>query len=236
MVEVVRGIPLQDAPFAHDPDLLAAGERLELVVGDQDAGDLTFLENLPDLDTEPFAQVGVETRERLIHQQQVGARRDRPGQCDTLLLTARQLVRVTAAVAAETDQFEHRRSRLAPHLGQQAAQAEADVVGDVEVRKQRVVLEHHADPALLGGDGPPRDRDRLAAQPDVAGMNRLEAGDSAQDGGLAAAARPEQADETSPADMQGRVVYDGLATVAAIDICNLEQGHRRISANAGSSW
>ncbi|MNO09201.1 hypothetical protein D3C81_2322200 [compost metagenome] len=53
------------------------------------------------------------------------------------------------------------------------------------MREQGVVLEHHADAALFWGQGEAGTGYDLASQLDLAFMDRLEAGDGAQGGGLA---------------------------------------------------
>lgn len=59
------------------------------------------------------------------------------------------------------------------------ADAEADIVGHAEMGEQRVVLEHHADPAFLRRQGEAGTRDDFAAQLDLPGQHRFEAGDGA---------------------------------------------------------
>jgi len=68
-----------------------------------------------------------------------------------------------------------------------AAQAEAHVVAHGQVRKQRVVLEHHADAALLGWQLLLAAGHQRAVQPDLTRGQRLKAGNGAQHRGLAAA-------------------------------------------------
>ncbi|MNE68696.1 hypothetical protein D3C80_1643720 [compost metagenome] len=111
--------------------------------------------------------------------------RQRAGQGHTLLLAAGKLVGVAFAQAAELDQLEHLFDHLA--LLRVLADTEGNVLGHGQVREQRVVLEHHADPAFLRCQGESGLGDDLAAQLDLAFVHRLEAGDGAQGGGLAAA-------------------------------------------------
>jgi hypothetical protein len=51
---------------------------------------------------------------------------------------------------AQADQLQHLADALLPLGGGQVREAEGHVVGSVEMRKQRVILEHHADAAGLG--------------------------------------------------------------------------------------
>ena len=75
---------------------------------------------------------------------------------------------------------------------------EAHIVGDIHMRIERVVLEHHRDVAVLGMDvidAPARDLD-------VALGHRLKPGDHAQQCRLAAARGPEQHDEGAVLDVE----------------------------------
>jgi hypothetical protein len=72
------------------------------------------------------------------------------------------------------------------------AQAEANVSGHAQMRKEREVLKQHPDAPPLGGERLARRRHPPAMQPDLTGGDRLEAGDGPQQRGLAAAARAEQ--------------------------------------------
>ena len=66
------------------------------------------------------------------------------------------------------------------------------------VREQRVVLEHHAEAALLRRELV----DARLVQPDRAAGHVQQPGDAVQRGGLAAAGRAEQGDELAPPDRQ----------------------------------
>ncbi|MNQ66329.1 hypothetical protein D3C85_808190 [compost metagenome] len=66
------------------------------------------------------------------------------------------------------------------------ANAKGDVLGHAQVRKQRIVLEHHADPAFLRGEGEAGAGDGFPRQLDFPFVNRLEACNRAQGRGLAA--------------------------------------------------
>ncbi len=83
------------------------------------------------------------------------------------------------------DAFEHGIDALGLRLAGNAAllQAVADIVGDAHMREEGVVLEHHADPALVRrqpGDG-------TVLEQDLACRGRLEAGQHHERGGLARA-------------------------------------------------
>ena len=78
------------------------------------------------------------------------------------------------------------------------AQAVGHVVVDGHVRIERVVLEHHRDVAIRRLDVV----DDAAADIDLAGGHRLEAGDHPQQRGLAAAGRADQHAELPVADVE----------------------------------
>ena len=126
-----------------------------------------------ELDLHLPAQLEVESAERLVEQQHLRAVDQRPGQGHALLLAAGELAGAALAEAAELDQLEHLVDLLLDVLDAAAAQPEGDVLEDVEVREQRVVLEHRVDRALVGlepadvlpGDG---DRSRWSAPRDPA--------------------------------------------------------------------
>ena len=66
------------------------------------------------------------------------------------------------------------------------ANAEGDVVGHAQVREQRVVLKHHADPAFLRREGEAGTGDHVAGQADFTFMHRFKPGNRAQGRGFAA--------------------------------------------------
>ena len=185
VIDVTGRAGLLDLALFHHHHDVGDRDRFKLGVGDVDEGDseitLHPAELLPHLHPELF----VERRQRLVQQQHL-----RPGdggarQRDALLLAARKLRRQPVGKFRQPDLLDHGIGRLAPLLRAYAAhaQGESDVVADVQMRKQRVGLEHHR--------GAPLDRrkadDVLAADQYLAMGRVLVAGDHAQDRRLAAA-------------------------------------------------
>src|SRR6185437_101027 len=126
---------------------------------------------------------------------------------DTLFLPAGELVDAAAAVAGQPHQRQHRLdalgNRSAAHL--LLAQTETDVLLDVEMRKQRVILEHHV-------DRPPvrwHRADVLAVEQDAAFARRLESGKHTQQRGLAAAGRAEKRKELAAPYIERQAVDRG---------------------------
>ena len=157
-----------------------------------------------------------------------GRRRERAGERDALLLAARELRRVFAMLLGQADE---REKLVDPtlDLGRALAavdEAVADVLGDGEVREQGVGLEHDAEIALRRR----RARHVAAGDLDPALVLRVEAGDGAQERGLAAAGRPEEAHELAAPDLeidrlQGREGAEALRQ--ALDAQKRLLGHRR---------
>ncbi len=129
------------------------------------------------------------------------------------------------------DQIDRARATAASICGAGQAtrlQAEADIAGDGEMRKQRVVLEHDADVAPVrrrAGDVATRQFDARPAS------GAVQPGDQAQQGGLAAARRPQQRDEFAARDRQIDAIEHGRGAEALGDAANVEVrdagcGHR----------
>ncbi len=83
-----------------------------------------------------------------------------------------------------------------PPVDALTARAERHVVPGGEVREQQIVLEDHADPAVLGRGG----REIPPVDPEEPVGERRQPGQRAQGGGLAGAVRPEQRDRLAAGD------------------------------------
>ncbi len=145
VIEVVGGIPLLDAALVHHADPVTDRERLALVVRDQHRGRRGRLQDGAHLQREPLAQLDVEAGERLVEQQQHRLRRQRARQRDPLLLSARQFMRIAGRLGAELGQRQHLVDPGPTQRRFQALESECDILADGQMRKQRKILEHHAD-------------------------------------------------------------------------------------------
>jgi hypothetical protein len=96
------------------------------------------------------------------------------------------------------------------------------VLPDRQVREQRVVLEHHAEVALVRR----RARDRLAVEQDLAGGRRLEAGQHHQRRRLARARRAQQGQELAAPDVQVELAHDQLNAV--VRLLDADEAHQRL--------
>jgi hypothetical protein len=106
-----------------------------------------------------------------------------------------------------------------------AAEAELDVLPHVEMREQRVVLEHHAEAA-------PRRRhvgDVLALDDDAPTIGRLESGEQPQHRGLPAARGPQQRDDLAARDVECDGPYGDRVGPLFLDRLNFEErAHRPV--------
>ena len=105
------------------------------------------------------------------------------------------------------------RRRVVRHL-----QRERDIALDRHVREQRVALEHHAHRApLRRAVG-----EILAVEQDATAVGHVEAGDHAQQRGLAATRRTEKGEELAGLDADADVVDRGEIAETAGDVLDLE--------------
>ncbi len=103
------------------------------------------------------------------------------------------------------------------------ADAEGDVVGDTQVREQRVVLKHHADPAFLRGQGKIGTGDHFVGEGDVTCEHRFEAGNGAQSGGFATPRRAEQTTDVARVEVQIQRLHHGLCVITTRQIAKAQQ-------------
>ena len=106
-------------------------------------------------------------------------------------------------------------------------QAEGDVPRNREMREQRVVLEHHADAALLRRHHRAGAGNDASAQADLALPDGFEPCYAAQHRGLAAAARAEQAADRAAREREAQAAHDFVPAVGVPQVFDLEQ-HARL--------
>ncbi len=208
VVHVARGVDLLEQPVLQDGHAVAHRHGLDLVVGDVDRGDAEVALERRDLRAGGDAELGVEVRQRLVHEEHLRLAHDGAAHGDALALTAGERLRLPVEVLGEV---EHLRRVL--HLLADGGlvltgdlEREAHVVGDGHVRVERVVLEHHRDVPVLGRQV----RDVAVADADSAAVDVLQAGQHAQRGGLAAAGRADEDEELAVLDLQLELVDGGL--------------------------
>ena len=206
IVELERRTQLLDPAIVHDHHEVRHGHGLDLVVRDVDRRAPETLVQRLDLGAHLDPELRIEVRERFVEQEQFRLPDERPAHRHPLALAARELSREALEKGIEIQdaggRFDpgllHGIRRLG-HL-----EAEGEVLPNRHVGIERIRLEHHGDPAVLRGnpiDDPP-------AHDDGAGRHRLEAGDHAQQGRLAAAGGSYEDDEGVLLDRQFNPVQD----------------------------
>ena len=94
VVEHLRRVDLLQVAGVHDGDAVAHRHRLDLVVRDVDRGHAEPALQLMDLGAHLHAQLRVEVRERLVHQEGLRLAHDRAAHRDALALAARERARL----------------------------------------------------------------------------------------------------------------------------------------------
>ena len=198
---------LLDATVVHHHDLVGHRHRLLLVVGDHDGGDAEAPLQRLDLVAQAHAHPRIERRQRLIEQQERGRGCQRASQRHALLLAARQLCRILVALLRHADELQklgdtgrNLAARLAP-----VDEAITHVPRHSQIGKQRIGLKDDAEVALRRRQA----RHVAAADLDCARVLHLEAGDHPQQSGLAAARRPQEADELAALHLERDVIERG---------------------------
>ena len=200
VVQVARGADLlQDAILEHR-DAVAHGQGLGLVVGDVDGGDAEAALQRGDLGAGLDAELGVEVRQRLVHEEDLRLAHDGAAHGDALALATGERLRLAVEVRLEVEELGGLETRLARSSLADAGdlQREAHVVGDGHVRVERVVLEDHRDVAVLRRHV----GDVAVADEDVAVVDLFEAGEHAQGGGLATAGGADEDEEFAVFDVE----------------------------------
>ena len=174
-----------------------------------------------DLVVQEVACHRVERAERLVHEQDVGALRQRAGELYALAHPTRQLVGELALEPFEVDdlqQLVHARPALCLRHPLEL-ERELDVALRGEPREERRLLEHEC---------------RAAVHLDRAGGGGVEAGDEVQQRALAAPGRAQQADELPGADVQRHAVERGdRVPRVAVDLAGAAQDDGRAGAGFG---
>ena len=207
---IVVGVALLHHPPVLDDDQpVRQDQRVQRVVRDDQRGTRVFAEVPVQLGAGVQPGTGVQRGQRLVEQQQSRVDGERAGQRDPLRLAAGKLPGLAAGVPGQPDPLQPGGGlfpRGAPVCAV-PARPERDVVQCGQMREQEILLEHDADRAALGG----RPRTGCGAvqlgpgEGEVAGGQRLEAGQRPQRGGLSGAVRAEQRDHLARPDGQPEI-------------------------------
>lgn len=187
---------------------------------DEDEGGAKLALDFLEGELELLAELEIQRRQGLVQQKDRGFQHQRSRKSHPLLLAAGQLRDAPAAEVAEPDEVEEVPDLPAQFRLRHIAQAQAvgDVLVDRKMRKQRQVLENHADRPALRRQArhvAPVDRDRP-------GAGRDEASDQSQQCGLAAAGRTEQRDEGTGFDREIEARKHGRRAIGLRNAGNLD--------------
>jgi hypothetical protein len=182
-------------PRTHHQDPRPQEHRLVDAVGDEEDRAPRRPPDLEQLVLQPLAGQRVEGAERLVHEDDVGVVRQHARDLAALLHATRQLVGPSVGELRQAHHVEEALAVLTALRGLDPAQLrpELDVLAHRHPRVEHGLLEDHA--PVGGGPGDP-----LPADPDLALRRRHEAGDEAQQRGLAAAGGAGEADELAGLD------------------------------------
>jgi hypothetical protein len=242
VVELEGATDLLHLPVAQDHDPIRERQRLGLIVSHVDHRRPDLQTQALDLEAHLVAQLRVEVGQRLVHQHQVRPQRERAGERDTLLLTARQLARVAIAVRLHANRGQRSRdgrvdasvTTLAGAATPARAQPEREVVPHPHVRPERVALEDDTEIALRRRHLRSVTRHLAAAQPDRAAVRHLEPGDHPQCRRLAAAARSDDHDRFALADLEVQATEGRHLPVSAGQSLNRQKGHGHAAFEVGA--
>src|SRR6187431_2539204 len=207
LVQVTGRADLLEESVLEHRDAVAHRQRLGLVVRDVDGRDAEAALQRCDLGTRLDAELGVEVRQRLVHEEHLRLTHDRTTHGDALTLATGECLRLAGEVLLEVEELGGLEDAGSTLFLADAGdlQGEAHVLGDRHVRVQRVVLEHHRDVAVLRRDV----GDIAIADQDAAGVDLFEAGQHAQQGGLSAAGGADENQELAIGDLEAQLVDGG---------------------------
>ena len=198
-----------------------------------------------DLAPHLHAELRVEVRQRLVHEERLRLAHDRAAHRHTLALAARQRARLLVEVLVDLEQLGRAADPLFDLRLRQLPepQAEREVLLHGHVRVERVVLEDHRDVALLRRQVV----DDFLADPDLAVGDLLEPREHAQRRRLAAARRADDDHELAVLDHEVELVDGQRAVVVDLrDLLERDLSHARsfrmryapviVTCNVGQAW
>ena len=202
----------------HDGDPVGDGEGFLLIVGDVDGGDAQTPLQLLDDGAHLHSQLGVQITQRLVHQQNTWLDNKSSGQSHTLLLTAGQFVGLPVCQMGDLHQFQRLVNLGFDLLGGHLPRLETVgyVLPDGQVGEDGVVLEDHANVALVGGNIV----DPLFAKVKIAALDGVKTGDHPQKRGFAAAGGAKKGKEFALLNVQRNAVQRGEIAVALYGVLN----------------
>ena len=208
LVHLLRGAALLEEAAGEDRDAVAHRQSLGLVVGDVHGGDAELTLQGGDLRTGLDAQLRIQVRQGLVHEEHLGLTDDRAAHGDALTLATGQGLGLAVQVGLQVEDLSGLFDALVDLFlgGAGDLQGEAHVLAHRHVGVEGVVLEDHRDVAVLRRNV----RDVLVADEDATGVDVLQAREHAQRGGLTAAGRADEDEELAVLDFEVELVDGGL--------------------------
>ncbi len=218
---------LEDA-VAHRRDAVAHRHRLDLVVRDVDRRRPDLALQTPDLRARLRAQLRVEVRQRLVHEEHLRLAHERTPERHALALPARQRARLAIEQRLDPEQLGGLVAAAADLGSAELAnpEPEGEVLPDAHLRIERVILEHHRDVALARRDVV----DDPLADPDAPGTERLEAREHPQRRRLARARRPDEHHELAVLDRERELRHGGRLAEALRHLLERDARHQPLTA------
>jgi len=179
-----------------------------LVVGYIDGGDTESGLQRRNLGARRDAELGVEVRQRLVHQEDLRGANDGAAHGDALTLAARKRLRLAVEEVFQAKQMSSLLNALLTlRLGNPShLQCKAHVVAHGHMGVQSVVLEDHGDVTILGRQV----GDVALTDPDSPGIDLLQACEHPKGGRLPAAGWSDQDHEFAVTDVQIEFVDGGF--------------------------
>ena len=194
-------------------------------MGHIDEGNAHLLLDTLQLVLHILPQAQVQRAQGLVQQQDLGPVHQRPGNGHPLLLAAGQLGDFPVLKALQTHHAQHFRHALLDFLGRHLGdpQAKGDVLKHVQMREQRILLEHRVDLPLMR-------RDIInphTVKGDVSRRGRRETADNPQRCGLSTAAGAQKCEEFRIVDIQIDVIENQLVVKRHAEVPQANQlfGH-----------
>ncbi len=147
-VDLLRGAGLRSPSSEHDDDVIAQGQCLVLIVGDQNRRRSRLAQDLGNLGADLASKGDVERGEGFVEQDRPRSGGQGPGHCDPLRLSTGEFVRAPLLITLQANQGQHLGHSVAPLP---PLQSEAHVAGNIQMREQGELLEHEPHPPMLGG-------------------------------------------------------------------------------------
>ena len=220
VVEMLRSINLLDEAVLHNNDTGSHRHCLDLVVGNVDEGGADSLVKLGQLGSHRSTELCVEVGKRLVKKEYLGVTNDCTTECNTLLLTTGESLRLTVEKVGDVEDTSSLfNAALDLFLrGLVQLQTEGHILEYGHVRIQSVVLEYHRDLTVLRSNVV----NELVFDEELAFADFLKTCDHTQGRGLTTTGRTYEYDKFLVLDFKVKVGNSGNA--AGILLVNVFKG------------